>query len=169
MPRARDLLLEAFTMLWSNDLRKARLAMPEPDLRAFYDELAGFLEQKYGVARDTALDAIVETQVALMPRTGKAVPLRASLAHDAVAYFEQFRAVGNLGAVPRSSFRPLREFGPGTLDVTDPGGLCTPDRQVVISNPWVVEWELSSPLELERVLTPPSSPTSQRRVLPVTA
>jgi hypothetical protein len=55
-----------------------------------------------------------------------------------------------------------------------PIGLCRAGYEVVISNPWYVEWELDSPFNAERVNAPPLSPpakpaptTASQKALPV--
>ncbi len=80
-----------------------------------------------GIADDSAFQAVVEVQHALLPARGRSFPIQIPLAHDYVAWRNQVLEAREHGhrddwhrVVP-----PLREFGPGTLPVDDPHKVCS--------------------------------------------
>lgn len=88
------------------------------------EELRLFLVQECGVRNDSALDAVLSAQLALLPAHGREYPLRVELAHDVVAWHSQMLAAKEAGhwrdwpmVVPR-----LAEFCAGYLEVDDSSG-----------------------------------------------
>lgn len=91
------------------------------------DELRVFLVKECGVPDDSALDAILIAQHALLPAHGRTYPYSVELPHDVVAWHATM-----LGAKAAGHWRdwqmvvpPLSEFSPGRLDVNDEGGWVT--------------------------------------------
>jgi hypothetical protein len=91
------------------------------------DELRSFLIEECGVPNDSALDAILKAQHALLPAHGRTYPCSVELDHDVVAWHAQMLAAKANGhwrdwqtVVP-----PLSDFGPGRLDVVDEDGWVT--------------------------------------------
>jgi hypothetical protein len=91
------------------------------------DELRRFLVQECSVPDDSALDAILQAQHALLPAKGRAYPCAVDLPHDVVAWYSQLLAAKAAGhwrdwqmVIPT-----LSEFGPNRLEVNDEGGAVT--------------------------------------------
>ena len=112
----------------------------------FYAEVARFLEQRHGVVRDRALDAVLAVQEAVMPRAGVPKRARIALDHDVVTYVRRGMAAMLHGQVPGQR---LSEYPPGALVVTDTRGLNSvdlPDYNAPVAGE-DPRWELSSPLD----------------------
>ncbi len=93
--------------------------------RAVYDDVARLLRDDFGVGPSSALDAVLDVQVALMPAPGRVFPATVPLAHDYVRYYQDATASlfgdGHAGRPPR----PLADYTAAELTVTgDPLGLC---------------------------------------------
>ncbi len=91
------------------------------------DELREFLVEECGVPDNSALDAILKAQHALLPAHDREFPYSVELPHDVVAWHDQMLAAKEEGhwrdwqhVIP-----PLSEFGPGRLEVNDEGGWVT--------------------------------------------
>ncbi|MEZ5503561.1 MAG: hypothetical protein R3E50_13220 [Halioglobus sp.] len=87
-------------------------------------ELRQFLVQECAVPDDSALDAILAAQHALMPAHGRVYPFVVELPHDVVAWHSQMLSAKAAGhwrdwqmVVP-----PLSSYGPGRLEVNDVNG-----------------------------------------------
>ncbi len=92
-----------------------------------FKELRRFMIQKCGVPDDSALDAAIAAQHAILPAFGRAYPHVLELPHDVVAWHAQVLAVkgdGHWRDWP-SIVPPLASFGPGRLEVNDVDGLVT--------------------------------------------
>jgi radical SAM superfamily enzyme YgiQ (UPF0313 family) len=124
----------------------ALLTMRASDWESLYAEILAFTDKRFGVRRSTAIAAIVSAQVALMPRLGRVMPDKVSLRHDIVAYFDQFRWLRNIGSVDPSTLRPLEDFDPVELEITDPHGLCGGGWSPSVDLHRPPRWELSSAL-----------------------
>ena len=97
------------------------MMMPIYSWRLLIDELRLFLIQELAVPNDSALDAILQAQHALLPAHGRVFPCFVELRHDVVSWHAQMlaaKAAGHLRdwqlVVP-----PLSSFGPGRLEVDD--------------------------------------------------
>ncbi len=102
-----------------------------------YDEIADYLRDRWGIARDSALDTLLRVQRHLMPRWGTWHPKTLNLAHDVVAYFQDF---------DRPGLR-LRDLPPARLKISDPHNLCWIPYALLISyGHHKVHFELQSPL-----------------------
>ncbi len=87
--------------------------------RPFLDEVARFVEARYGVARTPAFEAVLQAQEAVLPRAGAPVGRAIELAHDVVEYVREGCAAMLRGEAPT---RRLADHGPGALRVADPHG-----------------------------------------------
>jgi radical SAM superfamily enzyme YgiQ (UPF0313 family) len=172
-PVAHRILFDLAPKLVLTEPRKQFIdSVTEAQWRAFYEEITSFVRERYGVERDSAAEAQIEAQVALMPRTGRTFPYRVELPHDVVAYFAQVKRVSNLRLVDRAALRPLADFGPGELVVTDPGGLCSITAGRYLNDLYSPQWELQSALSIDDASVSPSEMHVQqildkRRTLPV--
>jgi radical SAM superfamily enzyme YgiQ (UPF0313 family) len=108
--------------------------------RAFYDQVAAFVEAEYGIVRDSALDVVLQVNESVMPDEALTYPLTVSLAHDFVAYFQTHNRLGV------ESVRPLSSYGPGTLTVSDPNNICRIDIEHQQYDNHQYFWELNSPV-----------------------
>jgi radical SAM superfamily enzyme YgiQ (UPF0313 family) len=111
--------------------------------RPFYEDLARYLDEQYGLPRSTALEAALRAQEAVVREPGRAFPETVRLAHDFVAWWQDHQP----GAPPRSAPRRLGEYASAEMVVADPDHLCwldlTRQRQYDYH---VTRWELESPL-----------------------
>ncbi|MCB1690400.1 MAG: hypothetical protein KDI33_18015 [Halioglobus sp.] len=92
-----------------------------------FAELREFLVKECGVPDDSALDAILAAQHAMLPAHGRVYPYAIDLPHDVVAWHAQMLATKGAGhwrdwqkVVP-----PLASFGPGSLEVNDVNNAAT--------------------------------------------
>ncbi|HEY6131258.1 MAG TPA: hypothetical protein VIV27_04530, partial [Halioglobus sp.] len=118
------------------------------------DELRVFLVQDCAVPDDSALDAILTAQHALLPAHGRIYPCTVELPHDVVAWHSQMIAAKVAGhwrdwqmVVPL-----LSQFSPGRLDVNDASGSVTTmlgcDLEITAAG---VNWDLESGIARARV------------------
>lgn len=131
---------------------------PIPPLgwHSFYDEVRRFIEEVLGIVPCSALDTVIDVQLALMPAPGREFPRTVGLAHDYVAYHRDATATLWTTGEPGLPSRPLADWPPGDLPVlSDPLGLCGSSRGLPrwerrfdeISSFWINDtWELNSPL-----------------------
>lgn len=106
---------------------------------ALLDELAAWVRERHGVARDAAFDAVLAAQAAVMPTAGRAFPYEVALPHDVVAWYAEGRA---------GSTRALASYPAATLAVEDPLGFA--QRVYVLKRATRLQWELASPLARAR-------------------
>jgi hypothetical protein len=112
---------------------------------AFYDEIACFAHARFGVARDSGFETALQVNLRMMPSPGRRFPERHTLLHDFAAYFEQHtRTRGAPG--PKLAGLP-----PGTLEITDPHGMCERDYgELEQYDNHQVFFELASPIARRR-------------------
>jgi hypothetical protein len=96
---------------------------------------------------DTAMNTILSVQAILMPRGGRILPETLQVQHDITAYFQEIHSLRSLSQIGHKSHRKLSEYSPGTLEVSDPGGLC----QGILNEKYMydthsLDWELTSAL-----------------------
>ena len=106
--------------------------------KAFYDEVAGFVSDRFGVARDAAFDTALRVNEMAMPDDGLCYPLNAELPHDLVAWYRDHSGVeaeasGRLGSYP-----------PGTFEVDDPDSMSSIDMDYIQYDSHQFFWELRS-------------------------
>lgn len=110
--------------------------------RRFYDDVARFIRETYGIERDAALDVVLRVNELAMPDEALDYPRKARLAHDFVAYFRDH----NVRLGRPSPVRALASYPPGAFTVDDPDGmaLINFDYQQYDSHQYF--WELRSPV-----------------------
>ena len=131
---------------------------PIPPLgwHSLYEEVRRFVSGVLGFAPCSALDTVIDVQLALMPAPGRSFPSTVRLAHDYVAYHRDATATFWTTGEPGLPSRPLSEWPPGALPaLSDPLRLRGPSRGLPrwerrfaeISSLWINDsWELNSPL-----------------------
>lgn len=118
------------------------------------DELRAFLIKECGVPDDSALDAVLIAQRALLPAHGRTYPYSIELPHDVVGWHAKM-----LGAKAAGHWRDwqmvvptLSEFPPGRLEVNDEGGWVTRmlgcDLELASNG---VNWDMDSGIGRARV------------------
>lgn len=91
----------------------------------FYAEVAALAGREFGIGVDSAFQAVLHFNALMMPDDGRHFPERHSLAHDVAAWFN---AQVQYGGAP---VPPLREHGPGRVEISDPHGMCRVDRRQI--------------------------------------
>lgn len=126
------------------------MTVPPGGWPPFYDEVVELLVERHGVERSAALDTVLTVQEFLMPTTKRQFPDQVALDHDYVAWYRDSSTV--IG-----TRQPLETYGPATMIVDDPAGVCdarllrnhfSMRRLEACDNPfWVLnDWELRSDL-----------------------
>ena len=118
------------------------------------DDLRDFIVSQYGIADDSALEAILRAQHALLPNHGRHFPEVVTLPHDVVAWNHAMLAAKEQGhradwpeVVPH-----LADFGPCELTVDDPDHVVETSLGLNSELSVVgVNWELDSPLSRARL------------------
>jgi hypothetical protein len=110
--------------------------------RSFVREIAEFASQQFNVPLDSAFEAILLVQEAVLADHGRQFPLRIELGHDVPAYFGDRRS-------SCGERRPLNSYPAAAVTITDPFGLCLldPERHVPYDR-HALAWELQSPLAI---------------------
>ena len=67
---------------------------------------------------------VLEIQEHLIPSPWKKMPLRKKIRYDLASYFKQMEQIAFAKSDQRQPVRPLKDFGPGELHVSDPNGFC---------------------------------------------
>ena len=102
---------------WSH----AEVAFLFDDPVQFFRELLSIYESELGVRPDSSVsETISVAQAAVFPTKSIIPPASVQVAHDLAAYLEQLRGTTDVGN-PSFRARPLKDFGPGSIDVTEPG------------------------------------------------
>ncbi len=88
-------------------------------------ELRSYVTRSLGAPDDSALDAILRAQHALLPSADRVLPERQALAHDVVAWHAAMIEAkrSHVGADWPRSVPRLRDLPPGELVVADPRGV----------------------------------------------
>jgi hypothetical protein len=133
--------------------------VPPISWKLLIDELHDYLVEVLGIADDAALATVLEVQHALHPARDRVFPLDLSLAHDFVAWRQDAvtaREQGHRDDWP-TLVRPLREYGPGTLHIDDPYGVCSRAVGGTIHSLMVESaWDFDSPVSRPRLGEPES-------------
>lgn len=108
----------------------------------FFAELRDFLVRELGVVNDSALETALAVQAAVLPREEGAYPLTVELKHDYARYLADLRAAFR----GKGTARPLSEYPPGQLAVSDPGALSATPRPPQRVQDHISRFELESPL-----------------------
>lgn len=112
--------------------------------RSFYQELKAFTLAHYPqVQDDSALETVLQVQIAVMPHASQHYPLQVHLAHDFVRYYASHQQGG--------SGQPLLSEDPGKLMVSDPLNVSHESlfQQLRERTRPIAIWELLSPLSPE--------------------
>lgn len=120
----------------------------------FYAEVREFVIEELGLAADSSLNAVIQTQHAIMPAHGRQYPHEIELAHDVVAWNQEVINAKSQGSrsewqnhVPR-----LAEFAPGQLKVNDVNGSVAKTIGCSLEiNSNGVNWDMDSGLARARV------------------
>lgn len=134
----------------------ARVPIPPIGWVSFYDEVAAWLYEEFGIGRSTALSTVFAVQRALMPDTGRRFPLRIEVDHDYVEYFRSATTELYTTGRPGRPDHRLEEYRPAVFEVAgDPHGLsqsfdleCVEDQ----FNPLVDLIRVEVPFEFESAL-----------------
>lgn len=153
-----DLRGQRARLLWEILKLLAKQITKRPMYRAqwrrLYAEMATYICRRYGIARTSAMDTILDVQEALMPARDRVFPERLCLPHDLVAYVDQIRQAPNLQAYIASDPAPLHTYPPGELIITDPHNISAEAvwdvRKFYDSH--IVQWELTSPLLFDHAI-----------------
>lgn len=104
--------------------------------RPVLEEIAAFAESHYGVAWGPVQETVIRVQEAVLSDPDKAGERALELDHDFVSYYRD-----------GSNRRRLDQYGPGTLEVSDPQRLCRMDpARHYQYDTHSVAWELASEL-----------------------
>lgn len=140
-----------FTPFFSENQREPFSRVSDVRWAAFYKEIAAYTRRRYGIAQDSGMSMVLEAQQRLIPRPGRSFPETFRLAHDLVAYMDQVRQVRSLPEHLARNPKPLIEYSPGELVITDPLGLCgylQEERESMDTHR--IQWELTSDLMMDR-------------------
>ena len=110
--------------------------------RRFYEQVARFLQERYGLARDPALDTALQVNEAAMPDETLSYPLTVPLDHDFVSWFREH----NLRVGRPETVRPLASYPPAAFTVDDPDGMASIDFDYQQYDSHQYFWELRSPV-----------------------
>lgn len=125
-----------------------RLMVQPASWALVFAELRRFCVEVFGVADDAALESVLAVSLALAPARNRTFPYTVELDHDFVAWHDAMLAAkdeGHLKDWPEHIKR-LRTYGPGSLTVDDPRGVCEHELgRIGDVNPWDT-WDLESPV-----------------------
>jgi radical SAM superfamily enzyme YgiQ (UPF0313 family) len=119
------------------------------------DEVHRFLVERLDMADDSALQTVLDVQLAHLPALGRQFPDVLQLKHDYAAWQDLVLSVREEGHredweqhVPR-----LSEFGPATLVVNDPDNICERDigKHRFMLDAHFRNWEMESPVARARI------------------
>jgi radical SAM superfamily enzyme YgiQ (UPF0313 family) len=137
------------------------LMVPPVSWRLFVDEVRRYLVEVVGIEDDSALDTVMAVQHALLPARDRTFPVEVSLSHDFEAWHQavlEARDVGDRHGW-HQRIPPLREFGPGTLRIDDPYGVCTTSvGGSLVSLSVESSWDFESPVSRPRQRDPQTEP-----------
>ncbi|HEY6737969.1 MAG TPA: radical SAM protein, partial [Actinopolymorphaceae bacterium] len=128
-----------------------------PDLMAppcswslFIDEVGTYLTSVIGLPDDAATKTVLDVQLAHLPSRERVFPEVIELPHDYAAWHRARSAEYAAGNVSgwRERVPPLRSFGPGTMTIDDPEGICRTaiGGDVTLFGVRSSAWDLDSPV-----------------------
>ncbi|MCF4008057.1 B12-binding domain-containing radical SAM protein [Rheinheimera sp. UJ63] len=100
----------------------------------FYQQIAAFITNKYGIANDSALSTVLQVSILSMPDDCLTYPVRAMLQHDFVKYFKEFK----------SSKKSLKQYSSAEFQVSDPNSMVSVDMNYMQYDTHQFFWELQS-------------------------
>jgi hypothetical protein len=101
----------------------ARWAVEPVAWSRLLDEARAFVVDELGLDDDTALDAVLAAQAAVLPAPGRRLPVTVALDHDVATWWNDLKAARRAGR-PWAEVPDLGDHGPGALTVEDPDRLC---------------------------------------------
>ena len=110
--------------------------VPPVSWRLFLDEVKTYLVDDLGMADDSALATALDVQRAILPARERSFPLELELDHDFAAWHRA--ALDARGADHRHDWTSvvprLGSYGPATLPVDDPHGVCSGAMSEVLAS-----------------------------------
>jgi radical SAM superfamily enzyme YgiQ (UPF0313 family) len=106
--------------------------------KAFYDQVAAFASDRYGIQRDQAFDTVLLANELAMPDDSLRYPLSRELPHDFVAWFVDH------SAKTENQVKRLETYPPGVFEVDDPNSMSSIDMDYVQYDSHQLFWELRS-------------------------
>ena len=102
--------------------------------------------QELQLADDSALDAVLKVQHALLPARDRSFPLNLNLPHDYARWHREMLSSKQSGWEQdwTGDVKPLREFGPGTFTVDDSQKLTTLGMGTPMLADIDLDWEFDS-------------------------
>ena len=106
--------------------------------KAFYDQVAAFASERYGIQRNPAFDTVLLVNELAMPDDSLRYPLSCELPHDLVAWFHDH------SASTAHQVKSLETYPPGVFEVDDPDSLSSIDMDYIQYDSHQLFWELHS-------------------------
>ncbi len=100
----------------------------------FYAQFKAYLQHRYDLADSSGLNTVLKVNRYAMPDDALQYPKSVALEHDFVSYFHQAHDVR----------KPLQEFGPTTMQFSDPNKLASIDLDAAQYDSHQYFWELHS-------------------------
>jgi radical SAM superfamily enzyme YgiQ (UPF0313 family) len=106
--------------------------------KGFYDQIAAFTSDRYGIQRGPAFDTVLLVNELAMPDDSLCYPLSRELPHDFVAWFldHSARTVHQV--------KHLETYPPGVFEVDDPDSMSSIDMDYIQYDSHQLFWELRS-------------------------
>ncbi|MBX3287637.1 MAG: radical SAM protein, partial [Actinobacteria bacterium] len=121
--------------------------VPPASWTLFFDELRDFLVTRMGVADDSALQAVLRAQLAVIPSRERAFPETVELEHDVPAWQAAVLAAKRDHADDWTQVVPrLASFGPTSFAVDDPQSVAVLGLGMALVYDPDSDWELASPM-----------------------
>jgi radical SAM superfamily enzyme YgiQ (UPF0313 family) len=105
----------------------------------FFDEIADFIGERYGIERDDGLEVALTVNEAAMPDEARDYPIAVPLAHDYVSWFHDRQH-------DKRATRSLTDYPPGELVVDDPNRMAEIDFEYQQYDTHQFFWELHCPV-----------------------
>ncbi len=104
----------------------------------FYQQVAQFIEQSFGISDDTGLTTILQVNQLCMPDDRLSYPMQVDLAHDFTAYFSA------KASEAQHKDKPLTAYPPAKFHVSDPNSMVSVDLDYLQYDSHQFFWELHS-------------------------
>ena len=119
---------------------------PPVDWAWFLRDLHRFFVEQLGIADDAALDSALRAQHAVLPAAERQFPATIELPCDYASWHADVLTTKESGHLAdwHDTARPLRNYGPGSVTVTDPGLVCSNALGRNFNDGVWSIWELSS-------------------------
>ena len=105
---------------------------------AFYQQMAEYIQQQYGINADSGLQTILQVNQLCMPDDAMQYPLQVNLAHDFTAYFSA------KSSEAAHKDKPLTAYPPAKFHVSDPNSMVSIDLDYLQYDSHQYFWELHS-------------------------